>query len=493
MTLQHVVTEAAARNPSALAVEGPDGSMTYGHLDRLADQYAAALRRRGVRAGQRVVLWAEKSAQLVAIMQGCLRIEAVYVPLASANPPSRLERISAGCQPALIVTDEEGELLAAEAHWSGPPLVTVDRLLREAEAISDARLPPPTASLDDVAYVLYTSGSTGEPKGVSLTHRNALAFVRWAAGEVGLSSADRLANHAPFNFDLSVFDLYAAFLVGASVHLVQQELAYAPEQLVGFLVDRRISVWYSVPSALILMMTKGRLLHRDIPAALRACIFAGEPFPLAHLSRLRAAWPTVRMWNWYGPTETNVCTSFEVLDGDLEHRAALPIGSASSGACLTLAPAEEGAAGQELLVAGPTVMAGYWGQPEHTGPYHTGDLVRCGDDGNLEYVGRRDQMVKLRGHRVELGEVEAALSAHPSVDDVGVVVVGTGLEAALHALIVPSADHPPSLMELKKWSAERLPGYMFIDALHPVQDIPRTANGKKDRREMAAQLKAGTS
>src|SRR5262249_4154259 len=158
----------------------------------------------------------------------------------------------------------------------------------------------------------------------------ALAFVEWAAAETELRAGDRLANHAPFNFDLSVFDLYGAFLAGASVHLIPGTAAYAPEQLVDFLEQRRITVWYSVPSVLLLMMRQADLLTRPVPESLRVCVFAGEPFPLGDVQALRRAWPSVRLFNWYGPTETNVCTSYEVTDADLTRTRPLPIGTACS-------------------------------------------------------------------------------------------------------------------------------------------------------------------
>src|SRR5262249_26576599 len=152
----------------------------------------------------------------------------------------------------------------------------------------------PAVSADDLAYVLYTSGSTGTPKGVCISHRNALAFVEWSARELGLDAGDRLANHAPFNFDLSVFDLYAAFLAGASVHLIPETASYAPRQLVEFAQRRAITVWYSVPSVLMLMMNEGRLLHAEVPA-LRTLVFAGEVFPIGALKRLQRGVESIRL------------------------------------------------------------------------------------------------------------------------------------------------------------------------------------------------------
>lgn len=485
--LHHLLTDSARRLPDAIAVVGPEGSVTYEELDRLTDRFAAALKASGVSAGDRVVVWSHKSVQTVAVMQAALRIGAIYVPVTGSNPPVRLSRITESAAPALVVADEDAAERARRADWDDAPLLSFAEL--RCRASEWARPGPHAAHEDDPAYILYTSGSTGAPKGVCISHRNALAFVEWAVEYLQVTSVDRLSNHAPFNFDLSVFDLYGAFLSGASVHLVPQEMAYAPAQLAQFLRDREISVWYSVPSALSLMIREGELLEQAPPPNLRVCLFAGEPFAIHHVQTLRKEWPGVRLINWYGPTETNVCTSYEVTDADLERQQPVPIGSACSSDRVLLEP-DDGDEG-EVVVDGPTVMLGYWGQEPQRGPYHTGDIARRDSDGNLCYVGRRDHMVKIRGHRIELGEIESAIGSLDAVADVTVLVVGSGLEAELHAVVVPSPGQRPSLLTVKRCCAERLPTYMIIDRLHVRGDLPRTPNGKIDRARLTAAAEAG--
>ncbi|WP_433271664.1 amino acid adenylation domain-containing protein [Actinosynnema sp. CS-041913] len=486
--LHDLVRDSARESGSSVAVTAADGGLTYAELDAEADRLGHRLSAVDVRPGDRVALWLPKSRAAVVAMQAVLRLGAAYVPVDPLSPVDRAVRVIRDCAPKVVLTSSDGE----EALRDEFPTLRVELGGSDSGNSGGDRvepLPEVRPSPDELAYILYTSGSTGTPKGVRISHRNALAFVEWAAEELKAEAADRFANHAPLHFDLSVLDLYVAFLTGASVHLVPQETAYAPRLLVELLAAQRITVWYSVPSVLILMARDGGLLTADLPH-LRAVLFAGEPYPVDHLRALRAHFPDVRLLNLYGPTETNVCTFYEVADVPDHWTRPAPIGRACSGDRAWVVrddgtPAAQGEEG-ELVVAGPTVMLGYHGAEPHTGPYATGDRVVLRDDGDLHYLGRRDNMVKVRGNRIELGDVEAALQSHPDVSEVAVAVTGTGIEAALVAYVVLAEGHRFTVLDAKRHCASLLPRHMIVDRVHPLPCLPRTANGKVDRRALAA-------
>ena len=483
MSLHRLVIDAAARQPDALAVSSPSGAFTYAELDAAADAIAARRVRHGVGRGDRVVLWAGKSPATVAAMQAVLRLGAAYVPVDGSSPAARVATIAKNCEASVLLT-EHAKLSRVLAEFGE------DVVVEELDGPYD---PAPAVNADtaddDLAYILYTSGSTGVPKGVCLTHENARAFVDWACDVLAPGPDDRFANHAPFTFDLSVLDLYAAFRTGASVHLIPPELSFAPSQLVEFLHDARISIWYSVPSVLVMMMRAGGLFDRPAPEALHTVLFAGEPFAISQLRDL-AAWTSARMMNLYGPTETNVCTYHEVEKEDLDRDRQVPIGGPAHGdrvwaVCddgTITGPGEQG----ELLVDGPTVTPGYWGHPPQRGPYSTGDVVRVLSDGTFDYVGRRDHMVKIRGHRVELGELEAVLENHADVAEAAAVAVGEGVDARLVAFVAPRPGSDPGVLTLRRYLAEHLPRYMVPDEVRFLSPLPRNGNGKIDRPVLAA-------
>jgi amino acid adenylation domain-containing protein len=509
MLLDQLVSHAAERFAHQTALVSREERLSYRELDLLSGQVATALLRTGLRPGSRVGLYMEKSARAVAILLGTLRAGGVYVPIDPESPPRRA---------AVIVRESAvGVLALSSSKWEAWQTLedapSVPWILLDEEAAADPRRPTrllswdtvtrspsgPDASTrpgmgpDEAAYILYTSGSTGVPKGVVLSHGNALAFVHWAAHAVGLSERDKVLGLAPFHFDLSVFDLYASFQRGATLVLAPEWALLAPDGLIDLMRREEISVLYSVPSIYLLLMRTGRFNAAHLPN-LGAVIFAGEVFPIRALRDLKVSFPGAKLFNFYGPTETNVCLYYPVESVPSGDEAEIPIGWPCCQARVSLRDdagreVEGGEAG-ELFVDGPTVMLGYWKdgrvQPAAR-PYATGDRVTQRADGAFFYRGRRDHQAKVQGVRVELGDVEAALCRHPGVREAVALTVDQRL-VALIALAAPDL----SVLAVKRHCADQLPRSMVPRDIFLVDSFPRCSNGKVDRQGIERELRGGS-
>lgn len=504
--LHHLLETSARRWPERVAVEDPERGtqMTYRALDALADEIQAHLARRGVRSGDRVGVCLPKSIGAVATLFGILKAGAAYVPVDPDAPPSRNAYIFQDCAVRALVVD--APRVDSLRHEYGQALAEKTFPVPEAAGITPHLLvpaagdPPPPEPAPNLAYILYTSGSTGRPKGVMHTHASALSFVDWCAATFHPDATDRFTSHAPFHFDLSILDLYVALGHGACLVLLGETLGKRPQQLAEVVAAHGITVWYSTPSILRLLVEYGSLDDRDC-SALRLVLFAGEVFPIQHWKALKALWPHPTYYNLYGPTETNVCTYYRVPDEDTSGRSEpFPIGTtcANDRTCVAdehgraVTPGEEG----ELYVSGGSVMQGYWNRPERTAAaflideagtrwYRTGDLVREDADGNYLFVGRRDRMIKRRGYRVELGEIEAALYRHPNVAEAAVVALpDEGHGVLVTAFLSWRGDEAPSTIRLKRFCAQHLPLYMIPDRFSVQSALPKTSTDKIDYQKL---------
>lgn len=510
--VNRLLSAAAERHPEGVAVRDRGRDLTYAELEACSNQLAHVLREAGVVPGDRVGLYLDKSLESLVGIYGVLKAGAAYVPFDPQAPTSRLAYIAGNAGIRVLLTGKEkadrwDELLSgapgvrtlvvlnAREGVVDPPQAPVTLLTETAlDAVPDAA-PDVAQSPSDLAYILYTSGSTGEPKGVMLSHQNALAFVDWAVEEFAVTSADRLSSHAPLHFDLSVFDLYAAAEAAATIVLVPSRAVMFPVELARFIEREAITVWYSVPSALTMLVTRGAVQPEAFPE-LRTILFAGEVFPMKYLLRLMDLLPHVGFHNLYGPTETNVCTWYDVPRfGERDAPAAIPIGRAIEGV-ETFAVDKAGhrvARGEvgELYVRGPTVMHGYWGDEERTTRtlsqenggrvYRTGDLVQEDDQGNFLFLGRRDAQIKSRGYRIELGDIEAAIYEHPLVVECAAVAVPDELVTNRIKAVV-AARAPIEEAELAQHCAARLPRYMVPELFEFRDELPKSSTGKIARK-----------
>jgi amino acid adenylation domain-containing protein len=499
--------------PEHTAIEEPGkGSISYVDLNRLAVSLRDRLRSLGVQRGDRVGIYLHKSIDSIASIFGILKAGAAYVPVDPSAPVSRNAYILTDCSVKVIITEKSfSEALKREVDQraASPHILLLDEvgggkgLLKALETVTEKEKTTEGAdasvSADDLAYILYTSGSTGKPKGVMLSHQNGASFVNWCLETFQPQHSDRFTSHAPFHFDLSILDIYVSLACGATLVLISEERSKDPARLAELISDGRITIWYSAPSILTLLLQYGNLEKHDC-SSVRIVFFAGEVFPIKHLRALKSLIPHPKYFNLYGPTETNVCTYYEVpAQIPADRTEPFPIGKVCSHFQTKVAD-EDGqdlSVGQrgELCVRGKGVMQGYWNLPEQTGRafldasgerwYRTGDIVIEQPDGNYILVGRRDRMVKRRGYRVELGEIEAALYRHPIIKEAAVLAFAneeTGVR--IRAFLSCQDGKRPSTIEMKQFCMGVLPPYMVPDLFSFRDFLPKTSTDKIDYQNL---------
>lgn len=513
--LTQPITLGAERHPDRHAIRRAGKALTYAELEIKSNQLAHILRAQGVKKGDRVGFYLNKSVETIIAMYGIMKAGAAYVPLDPFAPASRLAFVIRNCGIRCLITSEMkldgvAEMMALDAGLrcligvAPSPDLGLQTISWEEVFAMPAALPDVGLIEQDLAYILYTSGSTGDPKGIMHTHRSALSFAAWAAQTYGLVGSDILSNHAPLHFDLSTFDFFAGALVGATTVIIPEALTKFPTNLTRLIESERISVWYSVPYALIQMLTHGNMEKHDL-TSLRWLLFAGEVFPTKHLRALMTRLPVVQFSNLYGPTETNVCTFYHVTAVPPDSDEPIPIGRvcANDEGLIVAADNRPVAPGEvgELLIRGGTVMRGYWGRPDlnergfYRRPvfedayqdiyYRTGDLVQELPDGNLKYLGRKDRQIKTRGYRVELDEIEVALLSHEGVEEAAVYPIPDGEGSNLiEAAVTAKENAALEVTDLLAHISATLPPYAIPVKIIMLESFPRTSTGKINRREL---------
>ena len=465
--------------PDHPAVVEDARTVPYGEFGQKVRRIAAAIADSTASGDSRVLIHLAQGSDAYAAMFGALMAGGYYAPVDVTAPPERQTRIVAGFEPTVVVTATS---LPPHVAAAAGQAKVVDLSKLPATELAEPRAPA------HLAYVIFTSGSTGEPKGVMIPRRGLAHYTAWAGEAMAIVPGDRWSQHPNIAFDLSVLDIYGALCWGATLYPITNR---KDRLMPGDFVRRhRLTIWDSVPSVIDLMRRAGQAGAEQL-SSLRMATFCGEPLLAEHLDALFAANPGLTVHNTYGPTEATVsCTLVRLSAANYRSAcgSSVALGSAIPGMRLDLVGGESGEEG-EIVLSGPQLADGYWRQPERTSStfveidlggrptrvYRTGDWARY-SEGHLYFVSRTDRQVKIHGHRLELGEVEAALRAAGAVlarGEVHAFVEGVGGETLpdLHAKLV-----------------RRLPSYAIPAQIHVVERFPRNANDKVDAAALAKTL-----
>jgi amino acid adenylation domain-containing protein len=510
--LHEHVSEWAHRTPDSIAMVMAGERVTYAELERASNRLARALRESGCRTGDRVCLLLPKSPMAITSIIAALKAGCIYVPIDLASPIARLEKVIASCEPTCILAAQPAASALDRLSVQNLRIGWIDRgpleaeiepvfTLADVDGLADAPIAP-TTSLIDPAHILFTSGSTGMPKGVVITHANVAHFVDWAVRYFGITAGDKNSGHPPLHFDLSTFDIFGTFTAGAELHLVPPELNLLPHKLAQFIRDSGLTQWFSVPSTLSYMAGFDVVRLGDFPS-LKRLLWCGEVLPTRVLAHWMRRLPHVAFTNLYGPTETTIASSvYSVNRIPADESVPIPIGTGCDGERLwvldeSLRPSAIDEIGN-LHIEGVGLSPGYWRDVEKTNAvfiddvdangirhriYRTGDLARIDSDGLLHFHGRCDSQVKSRGYRIELGEIEAALNSLASLKESAVVSVQSdGFDGNAICCAYVGSNHAGVTSEMISRELTRLvPAYMIPSRWLGLDSLPKNPNGKVDR------------
>jgi amino acid adenylation domain-containing protein len=510
--LHDSIARAAQHDPYHIAFRYMGQEISYGALLAQSNQLAHQIAECGIAKGDRVGIFLDRSLETAVAVYGILSAGAVFVPLDTLAPPARIRMLIEDCGIRCLVSrpaQSRGLKAIFEQNTCVDFVIGVSDILPVSTISWDVvatfrgdRSPVVDIESDDLAYIMYTSGSTGAPKGIMHTHFSGLNYARLSADLYGLVPQDRIGNHSPLHFDISTMGYLTGPYVGATTVIIPEAHTKMPASLSKLIETERLTVWYSVPLALVQLLERGVLEERDM-SALRWVLFGGEPFPPKYLAALMARWTWARFSNVYGPAEVNQCT-FHHLEVAPEIGGRVPLGHAWDETDILIIDkkgntVEAGVAG-ELIVSTPTMMKGYWRQPDLTQNamlfrknasgqtmryYRTGDLASCDTNETLDFLGRIDRQIKTRGYRVELNEVESALVRHELVKEAAVFAPDNGDGIVHIRAVVVMRKAGASVTYLLDEITKTIPWYAIPEKISEVEYLARTNAGKIDYKYYA--------
>ncbi len=510
--IHHNLEISAQKYPDKTAFISDEDSITYQQLNEAADRLAAYLGNFGVARGQLVgVLLPKNIGSLIAI-HGIMKTGAAFVPIDPKFPASRVAFILEDCDIKCLVTTRnlyKHNLQAIGESALDDIILTDDSVPSDTNKTLHSWLqvmnnkyevPVCPCTSQDLAYLLFTSGSTGKPKGVMTSHQNAMSFIESMMDLFEVNEQDKIANPAPLQFGISTFDMYVGIKAGATMRFVPPTLLMFPQKLAQWMDSESITIWFSVPFVLARMLLEGEIHDYEF-ANLRQIFFAGEVFPIKYLREMKAQLPHVNFCNIYGTSEANIITYHRVGDLEADRTKPIPIGKPIPNLNVfamkpngeICQPGEEG----ELCTYGLMVTHGYWKNPQKTQEcyiqnplqtkfneiaYKTGDLVVRDQSDDYHFVGRKDHMIKSRGYRIEIGDIEAAIYSHDLIKEVTVLGIPDDLIGhRIKAFISLHQNNTMDALAVQEYCSDLIPRYMIPQEIDIMESLPKTASGKIDK------------
>lgn len=487
--------ETAARFPDKTAYADEKKEVTFGELRAQARRIGGELALRGL-FKKPVAIFLEKGVDVLISFMGTAYSGNFYSPIDVDMPGSRVDKILEVLQPVVVITTAPLKEVFSQYAYKGEFLLLEDVLEKEADSTREAALEAARRKCvdTDLLYVLFTSGSTGIPKGVTINHRAVIDYIDWVTETFEITEKDSFGNQAPFYFDNSILDIYSALKTGATVYIVPKNLFAQPVLLLEYLKEKKINTIFWVPSALIVVAKLKAFRNVDLSDTLKRVLFCGEVMPNKQLNVWRKFLPNVQYANLYGPTEiTDACTYY-MVDREFADEEPLPIGIPMPNTdILVLNEKDEPVQGDEageLCVRGTSLSMGYYNNPEktreafvqnplnHAVPeliYRTGDIVKYNERGELLYLSRKDFQIKHMGHRIELGEIETAVSSLEEVSQ------NCCLYDEKHQKIVLFIEENLEKADINEKISHLVPEYMLPNKVIVMEKMPINANGKIDR------------